>query len=73
VKHDLNGVLDDVKSDLQDASRQAGVYVRELADAASQTMSDATETVTECVTEKPIQSLAIAAGVGFFLGMLFRR
>ena len=48
-----------------DANRRAG--------EAKQQLNQGVETGTEYVKERPLQSVAIAAGIGFVLGALFRR
>ena len=62
------------------ATRAANEGMEELrirgqaaADAARSQADDIERQVSEAVREKPITSLAIAAGVGFFLALLTRR
>ncbi len=66
VKGDVRDAANAVREDLNDLARQAGGYVREMTDQTE-------ETLFTYVREKPLQSLGIAAGIGFALGFLFRR
>ena len=44
-----------------------------IADQASRQLNRGMESTTEYVKDKPMQSLAVAAGAGLLLGLLFRR
>jgi ElaB/YqjD/DUF883 family membrane-anchored ribosome-binding protein len=46
---------------------------RGMASEASRQLNRSVETTTEYVKEKPMQSVAVAAGAGLLLGMLFKR
>ena len=66
VKGDVRDAANAVREDLNDLARQAGGYVREVADQTE-------ETVLGRIRENPVQSTLIAAGVGFVVGLLFSR
>lgn len=44
-----------------------------MASEASRQLNRSVETTTEYVKDKPMQSLAVAAGTGLLLGLLFKR
>lgn len=46
---------------------------RGMASEANRQLNRSVETTTEYVKEKPMQSVAVAAGAGLLLGMLFKR
>jgi ElaB/YqjD/DUF883 family membrane-anchored ribosome-binding protein len=73
VFRDTREAVGVVKDDLQDIARQAGSRVREVADNAAHSATDATAQLTAKVQDKPLQYMAGAVGIGFVLGMLFRR
>ena len=61
------------KHDCSELAHKAGNKLREVIDCASEETRDATATVIKEVRQHPVQSSAIAAGVGFLLGWLSRR
>ncbi len=61
------------KSDLKSAAKGAGRKVRDMIDTASDEITHAKETVTTQIRTNPVQSSMVALGVGFVLGVLFRR
>jgi len=63
----------EARTDLRSAANKAGRTVRNYIDTACDEVSHSTETVTTQIRENPVQSAAIALGVGFVLGALFRR
>lgn len=62
-----------VKDDLADVARRTGHHARELADSAGHSLSDVGQSLMLKIREKPVQSSAIALGVGLFVGMLYSR
>lgn len=54
-------------------ANKAGHKLREVIDTASDEARDAQATLIKEVRQHPVQSSAIAAGIGFVLGFLFRR
>jgi ElaB/YqjD/DUF883 family membrane-anchored ribosome-binding protein len=58
--------VDDVMSEAQDKTREAADAMREVSDHF-------VEAVDESLKTRPYTTLAIAAGVGFLLGMMWRR
>jgi ElaB/YqjD/DUF883 family membrane-anchored ribosome-binding protein len=73
LKRDTINTLEDASSELRTAANKAGRKVRKLYDAASNEISDDLDIVAERVRNNPVQSAAIALGVGFILGALLRR
>jgi len=73
IKNDVRGAVEETKDDLCAAANKAGHKVRNFIDSTSEELSHATQTVTEHVHNKPMQSSLIALGIGFVLGALFRR
>ncbi len=63
----------DAKEDIQEVAHKAGQKVRELYDTASHETRDATAAVEKQIRSHPLAASAIAAGLGFLLGALFRR
>ncbi len=55
------------------SANQAGRKVRELIDTATHEARDATATAEQQIRSHPLAAGAIAAGVGFLIGALFRR
>ena len=62
-----------IEDGLHDLAHEAGRQVRAIMNSADKEMSAATDTVKTHIHEKPVQSSAIALGIGFLLGLLFRR
>jgi len=62
-----------MKADLHDIAREAGRSSRNLIDAASHELEGSADSVATMIREKPLQSGAIALGLGVLLGMFFRR
>ena len=46
---------------------------RDMADQASQQLNQGMDVTTDYVKEKPLQSVAMAAGLGLLIGALLRR
>ena len=63
----------EVKDGLQNAAQDAGHKVRKIYDHARDDFRHAADNVTYQIRSKPVQSAAIAAGVGFLVGLLVRR
>ncbi len=55
------------------SARQTGHHVRELADTARHSLSDAGGSVALRIRDNPIQSSIIALGLGLIFGMIYRR
>ncbi len=65
--------VNEAKDELSAVANQAGRKVRTLINNASDEFAHAKETITSQIRSNPVQSSAIALGVGFVLGALFRR
>lgn len=63
----------DVQEDLRETAHTAGQKMREIYDTASHEARDATATMEKQIRSHPLAASAIAAGIGFLLGALFRR
>lgn len=63
----------DVKEDVQEVAHYASQKVREIYDTAIHQGRDATAAVEKQIRSHPLATSAIAAGIGFLLGALFRR
>ena len=74
---ELRGTIDqtvtDAKEELRVAANGAGRTVRAFLDTASDELSVAKSTVESEIRSNPIRSSAIALGLGFVVGALFRR
>ena len=55
------------------AAETLGDAARRMMDTTRNASRDGLERVSHQVEERPISSIAIAAGVGFLIGMLMRR
>ena len=62
-----------LKEDIQEVAHKAGQKARGIYDAATHEARDATVVVEKQIRTHPVAASAIAAGVGFLLGALFRR
>ncbi len=62
-----------VKEDLQGLAHDAGFMARQYVDAGQRNVQSATHTLADTIQRKPLQSSAIAMGIGVVLGMLMRR
>ena len=54
-------------------AHEAGRKVREFVDHAAHDARDAVAVTEKRIREHPVKASAIAAGIGFLLGALFRR
>ncbi len=63
----------ELSDNLSEAANSAGRKVRSFIDSATTEINDAAETAAQQIRNKPIQSSAIALGVGFLLGVLLSR
>jgi ElaB/YqjD/DUF883 family membrane-anchored ribosome-binding protein len=61
------------KASVDDVIAEAGDKGREAVDAMREVTDHFVEAVDESLKERPYTTLAIAAGVGFVLGMIWRR
>ena len=76
AKKAKNEVVDaayEVKDGLKSAAHDTGTKVRQIYDHVRDDINHAADNVTYQIRSKPVQSAAIAAGVGFILGFLLRR
>lgn len=71
--HQLEEKCCDKAGDMREAAHNAGQKVREIYDTATHQGRDALAATQKQIRSNPITASAIAAGVGFLLGVLFRR
>jgi len=62
-------VRNEVKREVKAVSDKAGEFVQRGKEAAV----DAGERMTDCVRERPLTSVAVAAGVGLLVGLMLGR
>lgn len=84
MKNDLDALVNRASSLSDDELRQAHAQMmakfssmryaaKGLASEASRQLNRGMETTTDYVKDKPMQSVAVAAGAGLLLGMLLKR
>ena len=64
---------ENVREELREAAHSAGQKAREIYDTATNEGRDAVAITEKQIRQHPLTASAIAAGVGFLLGALFRR
>ncbi len=72
-KDDAHDAAAAIKADVENAARRTGRQAREMADSAGQNVTDAGEAILLKIRNKPVQSVAIALGVGLLAGIFCRR
>lgn len=72
-KNDASEAIDETGEDIRDTANRAGRKVRGYINSASEEFSTASDRVTSEIRSNPVQSAAIALGVGLMLGALLRR
>lgn len=73
LRRDLASLSQTVASFGSSKIRQAGATSQQYVDSARDTIMNAEEDIEAYVRAKPLQSLAMAAGVGYVLALLSRR
>ncbi len=69
VKHGYKNARANVDSAVSDASEQAGA----LAGAAQSAAATVGETLEDVIQERPLATVALALGLGFLIGVTWRR
>jgi ElaB/YqjD/DUF883 family membrane-anchored ribosome-binding protein len=69
TRQGLKSVRSKVDSVVSDASDRAG----SIANAAEDAASSAAETLADAIQERPIATVALALGLGFLIGVTWRR
>ena len=64
---------EDMKSEIQDQLSEHAEKLQELGERISETAQKISGATNRYVQENPWKTIAIAAGVGFLLGMVMRR
>jgi uncharacterized protein YjbJ (UPF0337 family) len=70
---DLSDELDAIRADVQNLTANLGDVARRQAGRAQDTAVDAFHNAEAYIKQNPLQSVAIAAGLGFLYGMFTRR
>lgn len=73
AKREMRDAANDMKEDLTDAAANAGRKVRDFLHTASDQVGYASDRVTGEIRTNPVRSTAVALGIGFLLGAIFRR
>lgn len=73
AKRDVNEATGDSKTNMDDMAEKAGRQVRGFIDSASSQISDASDRISGEIHDNPVRASLVALGVGFVLGVLFRR
>ncbi len=73
IKDDARATAGEAKSQMRDTANKMGRTVRGFIDSTGEEISHAADTVKHQIQEKPVQSALVTLGVGFVLGLLFRR
>lgn len=73
LRRDLASLTQTVASFGSSKIRQAGETSQQYVDSARDTIMNAEEDLEAYVRSRPLQSIAIAAGVGYVLALLSRR
>lgn len=73
VRSAANDATEGAKQDLREMANHAGRKVRDFIHTANDEITQARDTVTTQIRSNPVQSSAIALGVGIVLGALLRR
>ncbi|MDF3035788.1 MAG: hypothetical protein K0S28_1062 [Paucimonas sp.] len=73
VRFAAKSVADQASRQFRTVADQASRQFRTVADQASRQFNDGVEVTTTYVKDRPLQSVAIATGVGLALGILFGR
>ena len=73
AKRDFNNATEDAGNEFAEAANKAGRKARGFIESANENISEASHKVTGEIRDNPIRSSAIALGLGFVLGALFRR
>ncbi|MGI6244847.1 MAG: DUF883 family protein [Pseudochelatococcus sp.] len=69
----VKGAADSIAETVSSTTASVGEAGRRLASDAQDSVRSATSQVEACIEKNPVQSVLIAAGVGFVIGLLSRR
>ncbi len=69
----VKGLTDNLADNVSSAAHTVGDAGQRLAANAQEGVRTATSKVEACIEKNPVQSVLVAAGVGFVLGLLSRR
>lgn len=73
AKNEARATASNIRDELESAAHRTGRSVREFLQAANDEISHASDVVTTRIHEKPVQSSAIALGIGVVLGAILLR
>lgn len=72
LRADLHKLREDLTKTTQNAYEASRVKAAEVGEQARETATETVDHVRECVNERPLTSLLVAAGMGALAGLLFR-
>ena len=73
LNRDARDAASVLKSDMDDLAKTAGKQARKMVSEAEESVMETASTVSDRIRDNPIQSTAIALGIGVILGALIRR
>ncbi|MFT0891294.1 DUF883 family protein [Pseudochelatococcus sp. G4_1912] len=73
ARANVKGLTDNVASAVSSTAHTVSEAGQRLASDAQESMRTATSKVESCIEDHPMQSVLIAAGIGFVLGLMSRR
>lgn len=73
ARTNVKGIADNVADSVSSAAHSVGSTGQRLAADAQEGVRTAASKVEQCIEKNPVQSVLIAAGVGFVLGLMSRR
>ena len=73
AKDDLRSTSCSIQDDISAAAAHAGAEVRSLINMASEQIGETSKRISHEVQTNPMRSTLLAIGLGFFVGMIFRR
>ena len=73
ANRDAGNLVNRFANDVENVANNAGRKARNLVDSANDQFNETTDMVTSRIRNNPIGSSALALGLGFVIGALFRR
>lgn len=71
--HDIAPHVDDLKAHASEAVRKVSTHLNEQAGQLSDTLASARYNTQDFIENNPWESVAIAAGIGFLIGVIVAR
>lgn len=69
----MKGMTDNLASTVSSTTHSVSEAGQRLASDAQESVRTAASKVESCIEEHPVQSVLVAAGIGFVLGLMSRR